>query len=66
VDGAASRDLAKCLLLGLDAFVHGQDLGDDVIMDEKHWVSSRLDTCRQAGRWRRIDLQTPDPAGIRD
>jgi hypothetical protein len=39
LDRAAARHLAKRMLLRLDAFAHGQELGDDVVVNEEHCVS---------------------------
>jgi hypothetical protein len=39
LDRTAARHLAKRMLLRFDAFAHGQELGDDVVVNEEHCVS---------------------------
>src|SRR5205085_6583433 len=37
MDRAAAGQLAECLLLHADAVVHGEQLRDELIVDDEHW-----------------------------
>ncbi len=57
MDRAASRKFPKCLLLHANAVLHGEQLRDELIIDDRALARSRSMTMTLPRSYRRIDIQ---------